>query len=272
MFRNLVHGWLIGLVLLASSARADYIVGVSSGFVPGTAPIVRIDPQTGAYTTITTGCRAYNSLAQSSAGELFGGWFSGSGNQGRVSRFDPATGAILETFNAITPGAGDTRGLSFDANDNLYAVVNRDDNSGSPTLDDDLYRFDLTNETTTVIGSLGFRGVQGFDIAPNGTFFAWDGDDGLLTVDPTTGSATDVNPAIGGTAEIQSIVFAPDGRLFGARRNLYSIDTATGIFTQIGNGSNIDLRGIEYVVPEPSGVSMGLTGLATLVLRVRKRK
>lgn len=255
----------------ASIAQAGYLVGVTSGFVPGTAPTVRIDPATGAYSTINTQGRAYNSLAQNSASEFFGGWFSGSGDNGRVSKIDIATGALLQTFNAVTPGAGSSRGLAFDASDTLYAIVNRNDMSGSPTLDDDLYTFDLDAQTTTRVGSLGFRAVQGLDIAPDGTFYAWDITAGLLRVDPLTGLATDVSPTVGGTVDIQSIAFTPDGRLFGARGNLYSIDPTTGAFAQIGVGSGVDLRGLEYVVPEPSSVTMLLSMSLLLTLGQSKQ-
>ena len=263
----------VAFLLLPSVASASYLVGVSSGFVPGTAPQVRIDLQTGEYTTVHAQGRAYNSLAQNSVGELFGGWFSGSGENGRVSRFDPNMGAVLQAFNAVTPGAGSSRGLSFDSSDNLFAVVNRNDSSGSPTLDDDLYRFDLTSQTTTRIGSLGFKAVQGLDISSDGNFFAWDVVAGLLAVDPLTGIATDINPTIGGTGDIQSIVFAPDGRLFGARKNLYSIDPTTGAFAQIGVGTGIDIRGIEFIVPEPSSFAILLSLLTvTFLLPARKSR
>lgn len=255
-----------------TSAQVGSIFGVSHGFVPGTAPVVQINPQTGQYTTVNTLGYSYNSLAQNSAGEFFGGWFSVTASNGRVSRFDPNTGAQLQTYETVTPGAGDIRGLSFDSTDSLYAVLNRDDNQVAPTLDDDLYYFDLTNETTALIGSLGFSGVQGFDISPADQFYAWDIREGLLTIDPSTGNATDVNPNIGGTGDIQSIVFSSDGQLFGARRNLYSINIATGAFTQIGTGADIDLRGIEYVVPEPStAILLGLMTVSHLLFTRRSR-
>lgn len=266
-FRMLAFGFAI--LLLPSVGNANSIVGV--GFESGTT-LVRIDPSTGNYTRLSGLGKFYNSLAQNSAGELFGGWFSVSGENGRVSRFDPNTGIVLQTFNAFTPGAGGIRGLSFDSEDNLFAVVNRNDSQGAPTLDDDLYLFDLANQTTSRIGSLGFVGVQGLDVSANGTLYAWDIFDGLLTIDPTTGNATDVNPAIGGTVDIQSITFSPDGSLFGARRNLFSIDLATGAYTQIGVGSGMDIRGIEFIVPEPSSGAILLSLLAITILQPARKQ
>jgi hypothetical protein len=230
---------------------ADSIIGVPVGYTPGAAPLVRIDPITSTYTVLHTTGRSYHALAQDSQGDVYGGYFNVTAENGRVARFDLTSGAQLEIFNAVTPGAGDIRGLAFDAADQLFAVVNRNDQFGSPTINDDLYRIDLATQTTQLIGSLGRLGVQGFDIAPNGTFYAWDGFAGLLTVDPVTGATTDVNPSNGGTASIQSIVFAPDGRLFGAREQLFSIDPETGAYSAIGTGDGIDRRGIEWIVPEP---------------------
>lgn len=71
------------------------------------------------------------------------------------------TGVLLQVFNAVTPSAGSIRGLAyFDASDRLFAVVNRDDASGSPTVNDDFYEISLTAQTTQFIGSLGFLSVQ----------------------------------------------------------------------------------------------------------------
>jgi hypothetical protein len=237
---------------MGSYAFGQYIIGVPIGFTPGTAPLVRIDPLTGSYTTIAASGNSYQALAQNAAGQLYGGSFSTTAENGRISRISPTTGAPLQTFSAVTPGAGDIRGLSFDLTGKLLAVVNRNDPQGSPTLPDDLYEINLASQTTSRIGSLGFLGVQGLDASPGGGMFAWDVQDGLLMVNPVTGAATDVNASIGGTAQIQSIVFAPNGRLFGAGDTLYAINATTGEFSKIGAGGGPDIRGIEWIVPEPS--------------------
>ncbi len=259
---------LMAVFCLPSLALGQgYIIGVSSGFTPGTAPLVAIDPDTGSYSTLSVSGNSYNALAQDSHGNLYASSFSSTAENGLVSRIDPHTGAPLETFNAPTPGAGDIRGLSFGQADVLLAAVNRNDVHGSPTLPDDLYEIDLANQTTTRIGSMGFNGVQGLDYSPSGLLYAWDVIDGLLVVDPLTGVAVDVNSSIGGTAAIQSIVFAPDGRLFGARQQLFSINPLTGAFTPIGVGNGPDIRGIEWMVPEPSTLIISISGLLLLSRR-----
>lgn len=254
------------------AAAQGYIIGVSSGFTPGAAPLVAINPNTGVYSTLSISGNSYNSLAQDSHGNLYASSFNGSAENGLVSRIDPQTGAPLQTFNAPTPGAGDIRGMGFSQSDVLFAAVNRNDIHGSPTLPDDLYEIDLTNQTTTRIGSIGFNGVQGLDYSPSGLLYAWDVNDGLLIVNPVTGSAVDVNSSIGGTGAIQSIVFAPDGRLFGASQQLYSINPLTGAFTPIGVGNGPDIRGIEWMVPEPSTLIISVSGLLLFSPRRFRRR
>ena len=252
-----------------STGFAQYIIGVPVGFTPGTAPLVRIDPSTGAYGTISSNGNSYHALAQNAAGQIYGGWFSTTEDNGRVSRINPANGAPLQTFNAVTPGAGSIRGLSFDTAGTLFAVVNRNNAQGSPTLPDDLYEINLGTQTTSRIGSLGFASVQALDVSPSGSFFAWDTQDGLLTVNPATGAAVDVSTSIGGSVEIQSIVFAADGRLFGAGDTLFSINPSTGAFSQIGAGGGPDVRGIEWIVPEPSAIVLIAASVGMVLTRRR---
>jgi hypothetical protein len=259
--------FLIFLVTTAAAitARADYIVGVPAGYTGSTAPLVKIDPTNGTSSILNSVGLSSQSLAQNAAGELFISFFVGAASNGRIARINPATGAPEQVYSAVTLGAGSIRGLAFDKSDLLYGVVNRDDANFSPTLPDDLYRFDLVSQTTQLVGSLGFKNVQGLDVAPNGDFFAWDIEFGLLSVNSMTGLATDVNPGIDGTVGIQSIVFAPHGRLFGAGFGLFSIDPITGAFSPLGTPGDIDLRGIEWIVPEPTTavILLGMIALTT---------
>jgi hypothetical protein len=262
---------LIAVFCLPTLVTAQaYIIGVSSGFTPGTAPLVAINPDTGVYSTLSVSGNSYNALAQDSHGNLYASSFNSTAENGLVSRIDPHTGAPLQTFNAPTPGAGDIRGLGFNQSDVLFAAVNRNDIHGSPTLPDDLYEIDLVSQTTTRIGSMGFNGVQGLDFSPSGLLYSWDVINGLLIVNPVTGAAVDVNSSIGGTGAIQSIVFAPDGRLFGASQQLFSINPLTGAFTAIGVGNGPDIRGIEWVVPEPSTLIISISGVLLFSPRFRR--
>jgi hypothetical protein len=251
----------VTLSMTAQPANADWIIGVPFGYPAGTAPFVKIDPTTGAYSVASNLGNSFHALAQNSLGEIFA--------SGLISKIDPVTGTPLQQFNSIN--AANIRALAFDGSDRLFAVLNRDDAQGSPTIHDDLLEIDLTNQTVQVIGSLGFLGVQALDFAPNGELFAWDVSFGLLTVNTLNGAATDVNPAVGGSGGIQSIVFSPDGRLFGARQALYSINPVTGAFSPLGPASTFDLRGIEWIAPEPASVSL-LTMAASFVFLWRHER
>src|SRR3954447_20987808 len=85
---------LMAVFCLPSVAAAQgYIIGVSSGFTPGTAPFVAINPDTGVYSTLSATGNSYNGLAQDSHGALYASSFNSTAENGLVSRIDPHTGA-----------------------------------------------------------------------------------------------------------------------------------------------------------------------------------
>jgi hypothetical protein len=184
---------------------------------------------------------------------------------GQLSTINEATGAA--TVGPALSGLSDEvsiRGLAFAAGA-LYGVQN---NGGTTAIGpDSLVRIDTATGATSVVGRMGFSAVQGLAIDASGKAFAWDGDFGLLSVDLATGAASDIGAA-GGTFEIQTLAFAPDGRLFGGRESLFRIDTGTGETSFVvdfsGKGFNGDIRGFEFTtaVPEPSTWALLAAGLA----------
>jgi hypothetical protein len=133
---------------------------------------------------------------------------------------------------------------------------------------DELVTVNLNTGAVTTIGSTGFSGVQA--LAANGTtLYAWDVSAGLLTVDSGSGLATDVNTQAPGNPNIQALDFGAGG-LYGARNELYTIDTGTGVITLVGSGGYTDIRGIATgVVPEPMTLLTVGFGAALLLLRHR---
>jgi hypothetical protein len=156
---------------------------------------------------------------------------------------DPATGkgtqvAILDF--PVYPAS--VRALAFSPGGVLYAVNCR---PGAGLQPHDLYTINVATGVGTLIGHTG-DGVQGLAFSPGGVLYGWDVVLGLVTINTATGAATDVNPAIGGTGDIQSIIFGPDGKLYGGCNALYIIDPTTGAYTLVGSGGYSDVRGLEF--------------------------
>ena len=249
------------------------LLGVTFGStLTDSSKFVQIDPATGQGAVIgIIGTNSLNSLAR----DKFGTYYSVKdtyptfpnelGN--RLVTIDPLSGNLTST--SILDFGGefvDVRDLAFSSDGTLYALQDIFD-SGN----DVLYRIDLANTRTvgndvvtgtTLIGLTGTRGIQSIGFSPNGILYGWDvgpnggPGKGLVTIDTTTGVATDVNPSIGSvTNTIQAIAFGPDGTLYGAYHSLYRIDVSTDAITLIGSGAYSDIRGL-VVVPEPRSLQL----------------
>jgi len=111
---------------------------------------------------------------------------------------------------------------------------------------DQLYILDPGSLTTVLVGSTApYTGLQGLAFDAAGALYSWDvgmGNgigDGLVLIDPGTGTTTDVNPAIGNPSDIQALATSPNGTMYGARSSLFVIDTASGnsILVAVGGGT-----------------------------------
>jgi hypothetical protein len=208
----------------------------------------KIDPNNGSGVLIgPIGFNGLNSLARNSTAEMY----SVAGRD--LIRIDPNTGngTLVVTIQAPY----DIRALAFSPAGALYAVTNGG-GLGATGVPDDLVTIDPSTGIVTVIGNTGREAIQALAFAANGTLYAWDINRGLLTINTTTAAATLVNPAItpGSVADIQSIAFSPDGRLFGAREKLYAVDVTNGATTLIGSGGYSDVRGIEFLKEDAGGL------------------
>jgi hypothetical protein len=231
---------IFALFLAAAAAPSQDMVGVSWG---GSA--YYIDSATGTGGLLgNTGYGSINSMAKAPNGTIYA--MAGYGSSNSLITINPATGAatLVGNSNLIS-----VRGLAFGAAGTLYAA---EDTSGTGIGVDDIYTVNTTNGFATRIGSTGYSGIQGLGFA-NGTLYGWEAGSGsgfgigLVTINTSTGAATDVNPAVGGTAsEVQTICASPSGQIYGGRDALYTINAATGVITLVGSGGYGDLRGIEF--------------------------
>ena len=206
-----------------------------------------------------------NSLAQDSTGKLVTINDAISGTP-RIIEIDPMTGA--GTIFHI-PFLNDVRALAFSPGDDdiLYAA----DGSGGVR---DLYALDLSvpfgdSSIKTLIGRLNFGDIQGMVFGSDGVLYGWGTSQGLVTIDPKTALAVDINDEFDGSSAIQTLAFTPDGTLYGVGDELFTIDLMTGERNLVGSDGFTDVRGFAWI-PQPS--VMALFFVAALGQGGRRRR
>jgi hypothetical protein len=220
----------------------------------------RLDMQTGVVTYLNnSGWKYTNALARNSAGEFYSVAQDNLSmtSPANIIRIDPVTG--LGT--AVAPSSiNAVRGLAFGPNDELYATI-----LGSPF---ELHLLDVDTGASTLIApftfqfgaiqGLAYRGehLYGWSCGGPGTVA------GLITIDPNTGHAIDVNLSIGGNCpDVQGLTFDDSGNLFGSSATLHLIkavpsplhDVGVGFFTPIWT-HGVDVRGVDFI-PSPASSS-----------------
>ena len=284
----------VWMLLLVCGGRVQAtMIGVS-----GSGNVYHIDEATGLGTFVgSTGIGfpyIINSLARSPAGVYFSATDTSFPFPQSLFTIDPATGAgtivASLSFGSVSPSI---RALAFSPAGELYAIHNQ----GLLSSPNDLYLINPVTGAGTLAGSTGLCGIQSLTSSPTGLLYAWDfgcsGQTGLglVTINPLTGAAIDVNPAMGG-GSMQSLAFSAAGALYGVNNNFvdgpginpfYSINTLTGEATTIGNGpyGYTDLRGLECItcppvqpaaVPEPPAITLLGAGCLALVVARRMRR
>lgn len=261
-----------GFLLLPSDANGELF---ASGGADG---LYRIDEATGVATRFGPALTQFvNAMAIDPSGTVYIAGRSISPNQQQLATVDPTTASLLKEGPAIAfhPGA-----LSFSTAGVLYAAEG-----------DDIYTLDLESGANTLVGNAGLprlHRITGLAFSPDGTLYGWDaGTSGelglaLLTIDPLTGAATDVDPTVHapvlppyGEDAVTALAFAPEGTLYGANRELYTVNLQTGGLTLIAPMPNLpDAAGITGMVwiPEPSTLTGLATFAAALVLAHLRRK
>lgn len=222
------------LVCLGTLAMADQILGIAWPW-----GAYRIDLSTATVQPIGSGSHTgLNSMARDLEGR-----FLSVGTGGILVSINPATGATTEIATLTAGGAAPVvPSLAVSPLGTLYAI-NRE-------FPDTLYTVNMSSGNMTKVGSVGAGfTIQGLAFSPQGILYGWDIGQGLLTIDTTTGAATDVNPSLGAPVGIQCLTFSPTGVLYGAQYALYTIDTATGMPAATAVQGLLDIRGIDFIVP-----------------------
>ena len=199
--------------------------------VAWTGDVYALDSFTGTSTLIGSGLFGQNALARDDAGTLWSTHRTASLTYW-LTVVDPQTGGTTQLF----PNMPDLRGLASAGGGLLWAIQDA-------SLDR-LVLVDSLSGDVTVIGPTGFAGIQCLALIDN-AMYAWDGAAGLLSIDPSTGTATAIGLPPPAGVSMQWLARRADGRLVGGHNSLYELDPATGAVTPIGTGSLPDLRGAE---------------------------
>src|SRR5690349_4217014 len=230
---------LASTVLLAGTASAQFVAVTFNG------DILSIDQNTGVGTLLfSSGVQGLQGMSYSPANRLW--CVQRAGAQG------PRLWEIDTVLGTLTPGMfttiNDAVGMALAPNGMLYV----EDLVG--LVRTHLFVIDLSapgGATTQLVGEvkLGNQYLQilGMTFSPGGTLFGWDNFYGLVTIDPFTALAADVDGVTGNTVQMQSIAWAPDGFLYGGYDSFFRIDPATGAVAPIGGPVGFGgFRGLEY--------------------------
>lgn len=278
MNKYLAHALGVLLAMAASGASHAALLGVTFA-----GDVYLINESTAAGTLVgSSGVQRLNSLTEDGAG----GFLSA------TSLLPPAGGGELVSINAST-GEG-TVGASIDLGGNVVSIralavspaatlfAANNPPAGSVTVETELYTLDPVSGVAELVGQTGLEGLQALTFSPGGTLYGWSGGGltgairpGLVILDPATGLASDVDPAVDDQdLNLQSITFGLDGStLFGVTNNdLYTIDLASGAATLVGSGAYSDIRGLAAVIPLPPAVWLFGSGVLALSGLSRRKK
>lgn len=192
--------------------------------------VYSLDSANGQATLAGIGLLGQGGLARDGAGTLWSTGYTAaaSGLTYYLTRIEASNGLVQPMF-VTAP----FRSLASDAGTSLFGLVD-----AVPA--DILRRIDTTTGQSVVVGSLGLGNAVAI-VSRQGQLYGWDSTIGLVTIDATTGHATDVNTAFAGPS-IAWLAVREDGALIGGGGfSMYAIDPATGTatFTSNTNGSNL---------------------------------
>ncbi|MBC8403975.1 MAG: hypothetical protein H8E15_02020 [Planctomycetes bacterium] len=212
-------------LMLADEVRSQEILSLGIG-----GDLWSIDPGNGQASLIGwTGhhTHLWNGLAQGSQGRLFaatGDWIVGFS----IYEIDPQTGAgtfVVQT-NLTEIGC-----MAFAPDDTLF--IGHDPNWPTGGGIYELYTLDLNNGTESLVGSTEIVNLLALDFFAD-QLYGHNTFEGLMTIDTTTGAATDVNQNfLGPGGGTMSICFNDQGALYYLDHALWVQDKGSGIRSPI---------------------------------------
>lgn len=226
-------------------------VGQDMLAVTSTGSIMALDSSTGSMAMVASGYAQQRGLARDGSGAL---WSTAPiAGQARLVHVDPGTGST--TLTATLPFH--PQSLATAGGAALFAAAASA-----------LWHIDTATGATTNLGATGVTAL-GAIVTYQGVLYGWDRGVGLVVLDPVTGLATDVNPAIGGatlaTGGIDWLAVRDDGVMVGGGGGLrFAFDRVTGIAQFLG-ATPFEVRGAASGVATAYGVGcLGGAGLVQL--------
>lgn len=262
----------LGLAFCAGTAKGEFL-GYSGD-------LVRIDEATAEGRIVGSISSGYGvvAMAMCPSGTVYfvgGRWY---GEEAYLGTIDPATWTISSGGPNLSGSilfASQVRDVALSPEGTMFAITPEGGAGGA------LHTIDVETGVATLVGSTGLRGPVALAFSPEGILYGWDlgdsnatGGAGLVTIDRVTGVAVDVDPTVnapeGLPTPVQVLGFAPDGTLYGAWKNLFIVDTATGELTLVGP---LVVPPDEYFgvgslvwIPEPATLAGLLTLAATALV------
>jgi hypothetical protein len=252
---------LLAVVLFPEGAAALTILTVGYN-----CDVSRIEIDQTARTTMITELTGYsspgcNAMADDNAGNVHvAGAAVHPATTNRIYSIDKVTGARTAMMD-LPPNLvalKDIRGLAAGDEGMLYALAVIDANIPNRSVTQ-LFAIDLHSEAVSLVSSTMGHGIQGIERMADGAIYGWHLALQLVLLDQASGAWIDVDPSDTslGNFRIQALAASPDGRLFGAREgSLYLIDRDTGGSTLFVSDIIQDIRGMAFVIPEPTAIAI----------------
>jgi hypothetical protein len=250
--------------------------------------LVQINPLTGAATPYVTLDGQYNPLGIAWNGTSLYLYGQNNGDLRQVT--DLTTGATSLVATPIAGGFVPTKGdLTYNAGDFYIGSTALANGGFDPALGSLFSVTDGSGYNASQIDSGAFPKVGGLAFGPGGVLYGLDQfGDTLYTLNATDGApVTSVSTTglVPSADFVGGLVFGPDGTLFtavstdGVTSEWFSIDTTTGVATDIGSIGSYDIVGLALLgspvvnpIPEPTSFVLIGTGALVLLVLLRRRK